>query len=189
MVGRAPAAPAPAAPAADIQFRRERGHFRRRDVLMTEQELNAVLNQPFFTQPMTLSSVSYRLYRGRSHAKVLTLRFNLIPSFDKGSMVREVLSILDDYFNLQTRIFCSMRYDLVLCNLQAEPPSYYLWRANTNYAEFDENNEMSLAFTHANIFRFCHTAADVHIPDLNIYFSNSKVVIDRCLAIVLSFVV
>jgi len=34
------------------------GDHRRRDILMTEQELNAVLNQPFFPLPMTFSSVS-----------------------------------------------------------------------------------------------------------------------------------
>jgi len=177
---------ATAATATDLLAPRRR---RRRDILMSAPELNAVLSQPFFTLPMTVNLASYQYYRGRSQVKVLTLRFNLTPSFDERSMVRNVLNVLDEYFNLQTRILGSMRYDLVLCNQQSDPPTYYIWRANTNHAEFDENNEISINFTHANVLRFCQNAANVNIPDLNIYFDASNVVIDRCLAIVLSFVI
>jgi hypothetical protein len=85
-------------------------------------------------------------------------------------------------------MLASVRYDFVLRSTPNDPSSYYIWRANTNQAEFDENDEILMAYTHANVIRFIQNAADVHIPDLNIYFSDSNVVIDRCLAIVFSFV-
>lgn len=161
----------------------------RRQVLLTESELNAVLKESFFTVPHTVNRTFYKYYRGRARVTVLTVRFNLIASFDKRTMMRKLLSILDENFVLQTRMLASVRYDFVLRSTpNNSPSSYYIWRANTNQAEFDENDEILMTYTHANVIRFFQNAADVHIPDLNIYFSNSNVVIDRCIAIVFSFV-
>ena len=164
--------------------RRQRNHN-----YMSEQELNAVLSDPFFTKPMTVNRLPYRFYRGRNRVTVLTIRFNLIPSFDKQSMFRQLLVVLDEHLNLQDRILGSVRFDLVLRHTHNEPTTYYIWRANTNQAEFDENDEIAIDYTYANIHRFCQNAANVHIPDLNIFFETSNVVIDRCIAIVFSFAI
>ena len=172
--------------AASPEERWQRRH--RRQVYLSEADLNAVLNDSFFTEPMTVNRLAYRFYRGRSKVTVLTVRFNLIPSFNKQAMVRNLMHVLDTHFNLQDRIVGSVRYDLVLRNSHAEPTTFYIWRAKTNQSEFDENAEISVAYTHANIYRFCQDATNIHIPDLNIFFSESSVVIDRCIAIVFSFV-
>jgi len=167
----------------------DRGQRRHRHpVLLTERELNSILNEPFFSQPSTVNRTNYTYYRGRARVSVLTLRFNLIPSFDKRAMIRHLIDVLEKHFALQTRLLASVRYDFVLRSSQHNPPTFYVWRANTNQAEFDENDEVLMNFTHANIIRFCQNAADVHMPDLNIYFSDSNVVIDRCIAVVFSFV-
>ncbi len=166
----------------------EENRGRHRQMHMTRADLNAVLNNAFFTDPMTVNRSAYMFYRGRHRVNVLTVRFNLIPSFDEQSMSRNLVQVLDSHFDMQERILGSVRYDLVLRSSDADPTTYYIWRANTNQSEFDENDEVSIAYTPANIHRFCRNSSNVNINDLNIFFSASHVTVDRCLAIVFSFV-
>ena len=166
----------------------EENRGRHRQMHMTRADLNAVLNNTFFTDPMTVNRSAYMYYRGRHRVNVLTVRFNLIPSFDEQSMSRNLVQVLDSHFDMQERILGSVRYDLVLRSSDADPTTYYIWRANTNQSEFDENDEVSIAYTPANIHRFCRNSSNVNINDLNIFFSASHVTVDRCLAIVFSFV-
>ncbi len=161
---------------------------RHRQMHMTRADLNLVLNNAFFTEPMTVNRSAYMFYRGRNRGNVLTVRFNLIPSFNEQWMSRNLVQVLDSHFDMQERILGSVRYDLVLRSSNADPTTYYIWRANTNQSEFDENDKVSIIYTPANIHRFCRNSSNVNIKDLNIFFSASHVTVDRCLAIVFSFV-
>ena len=164
---------------------------RRQQEYMSLSELNAVLRDPFFSVPMTVSRVPYQFYRGRKKCNVLTVRFNLIPSFNRHSMERELLTLLDEHINTYPNrpVLASVRYDLVLRSSGTDPAaSFYIWRANTNQADFDDNDELVFVPNYANLFQFCNNAVNINIPDLNIYFVQSSVVIDKCIAIVFSFV-
>ena len=143
---------------------------------------------PKFTLPMTVTRTTYKRLRGQYKAKVVTIRFNLIAGFNVSFMIKNVMAELEKYFNPLSNIACSIGYDFVLAKRNADPPSFYVWVANTNRAVFDNNNEIMLQFTHANINRFCQSAANVHVPDLEIDFHSSDCVIDRLLTVVFSFV-
>jgi len=143
---------------------------RRQQVYMSLSELNAVLRDPFFSDPITVSRVPYFFYRGRKKCTVLTVRFNLVPQFNR-------------------QFLASVRYDLVLRSSGTDPAaSFYIWRANTNQADFDDNDEQIFVPNYANLFQFCNNAVNINIPELNIHFVQSSVVIDKCIAIVISFV-
>jgi hypothetical protein len=164
---------------------------RRQQVYMSLSELNAVLREPFFSEPMTVSRVPYVFYRGRKKCIVLTVRFNLIPSFNRHFMERQLLTLLDEHTQPYPHrpVLASVRYDLVLRSSGADrAASYYIWRANTNQADFDDDDELVFVPNYANVFQFCNNATHINMSDLNIYFVNSSVVIDKCIAIVLSFV-
>jgi len=129
---------------------------RRQQVYMSLSELNAVLRDPFFSDPITVSRVPYFFYRGRKKCTVF---------------------------------LASVRYDLVLRSSGTDPAaSFYIWRANTNQADFDDNDEQIFVPNYANLFQFCNNAVNINIPELNIHFVQSSVVIDKCIAIVISFV-
>ena len=164
---------------------------RRQQVYMSLSELNAVLRDPFFSDPITVSRVPYFFYRGRKKCTVLTVRFNLVPQFNRQSMECELLALLDNHISTfpNRPVLASVRYDLVLRSSGTDPAaSFYIWRANTNQADFDDNDEQIFVPNYANLFQFCNNAVNINIPELNIHFVQSSVVIDKCIAIVISFV-
>jgi len=150
--------------------------------------MREIIAAPKFRLPMTTTVTTYDRLRGQYRAKVITIRFNLIDSFNVSFMIRNVMAELEKYFNPSSNIACSIGYDFVLAKRNADPPSFYVWIANTNRALFDDNNEIMLQFTPANINRFCQNAANVHVPDLEIDFYSSDCIIDRVLTVVFSFV-
>ena len=79
----------------------EENRGRHRQMHMTRADLNSVLNNAFFTDPMTVNRSAYMFYRGRHRVNVLTVRFNLILSFDEQSMSRNLVQVLDLHFDMQ----------------------------------------------------------------------------------------
>ena len=155
---------------------------------LTEEEINSIISTPFFTAPVTESVMNYAFYRGRMNATVYTLRFNLTPTYSENYLIKFVLDHLLKHFPLNNRVLGSIHYDLLLCNSNIDPKSYYLWRANSNQAHFDTEEETMFTLTYDTVYRFIRKALQVHVPSLNIYFSSSNVVIERALAVVFSFV-
>ena len=155
---------------------------------MNEHEVRAVLQTPYYLLPVTETSIEYERYRGRLQCTVITLRFNLCsPRYSNQFMLNYVQNTLTDRFPMHTRMLASVNYDVLLLDPNSNPASYYIFRSNTNRLHFNENDEITLSLTHANLHRFCHQADQVHIPDLNVHFAHSNVVIDRVLSIVFSF--
>jgi len=154
---------------------------------LDRHQLNLVLQTPFFTQPVTENVVDYVLYRGHLNAKVHTLRFNLIDGFDENRLIQHVLAYLMRHYKLQTKLLGSINYDLLLS--EPNTGSSYIWRANSNSSFAGTGgSELYFELTYNNVYRFVRDAARIHVSDLDIYFRSSNVVVERILAIVISFV-
>ncbi len=153
---------------------------------LTEQEVNSVLESSYYTDPVTETVYHYRSYRGRAYVNVFTLRFNITRSFNESFVARHLLERLPTQYALQSNILGSIQYDLLLVN--ADRTSFYIWRANSNRVHFNEQDEIRLSMSYANLMRFCQDSLRFHTPDLNAYFKSSNVSIDRVLALVYTFV-
>jgi len=151
-------------------------------------QLQSILTNNYFTQPVTTSQTSYVYYRRRMNVIVHTMRFNLTPTFTENFMIQTVIGYLMHHFTLNTSILASIQYDLLLSH-QNNEDSYYIWRANSNSSRINTSEDTMFSLTYNNVFRFVQSAHQVDIPTLNIHFETSNVVIDRALAIVFSFVI
>jgi hypothetical protein len=166
----------------DVRSRIRRAQF------MSEGEMLNIINKEALV-PMSMRSTGYLNFQGTRAATVLTLRFSVIsPGFNLRYMTRNVMNVLDEHFSLQTLLHCCVDYDFVLSKLNSVPVSYYLWKANTNRAHYNLENEITMTFTYANINRVCQEATQIHLPDLEINFISSDCVIDRLTAIIISFI-
>lgn len=153
---------------------------------LNQTQLTTILNSPYWALPVTENMTNYSLYRGRQNVRVLTIRFNLIATFDETRMIQTLMTMLTNYFPVESRLLSSVNYDLLLCEPQSK--SYYIWRANTNQALFNVSQETPLKLNYANVFRFSQNSSNVHVPDLSLSFRQSNVVIEKILAIVFTFV-
>jgi len=79
-------------------------------------------------------------------------------------------------------------YDILLeSTSNHSPPSYYIWRANSNQNTFDAPRETVLKLNPANIVRLASEAYPPLLAELNLFFQTSKVGINRILTVVFSF--
>lgn len=154
---------------------------------LTEPQLQQILSSAYFTQPVTKSVVKYVLYQGKLNAVVHTIRFNLNADVNENFIIQHVLNYLMENFAMNTRLMGSINYDLLLVDSNSEIKSYYLWRANSNSVHFNAAEEIPFYLTYNNVYQFITNCTRVNIPELNIQFQSSNVVIDRPIAIVLSF--
>ena len=160
-----------------------------RATFVTERDMLQIIASDRYTVPMTLSTRNYSFYSGQRAATVLTLRFNVTSaSFSQLFVTRHVMNVLNDNFSHRSMLTGCVDYDFVLCKSNSVPKSYYIWQANSNRAQYNEVNETTMSFTHANVNRFCRDAVQVHLPDLEINFISSDFVIDRLLSITISFI-
>jgi len=160
---------------------------RRTSIYVTERDMLSIISSDRFSVPVTMSTKKYTSYRGRHAATVITLRFNVTsPDYSVAFMSRNVIHVLDEHFSLQMFLTCCADYDFVL--RKSNSNSYYIWQANSNRARYNETNEVTMNFTHANVKRFCEEAAQVSVPDLELNFLSSDCIIDRLLAITISFI-
>jgi hypothetical protein len=157
-------------------------------MFLTESEANLVLLQSMFTLPVTESVVNYLFYRGTKKTRLLTVRFNLTPTFSHSFMLAYLQNRLTSApYRLQSHLIASVHYDLLLCNNDASPKTYYIWRSNTNRTTLNVDHEVNMTITHANITRFCENVTNINMSDLHANFVTSNVTVDRVLAVVFTF--
>jgi len=157
-------------------------------MFLNESEVNIILKQPAFSKPVTESDINYIFYRGRRTVKLLTVRFNMIPSFTEHFMTRFLQDRLTaPPFQLQSQLSVSIHYDLLLCNHNVSPPTYYIWVSNTNRTTLDVDKQIQLTITYDNISRLTENVTRVNISDLEVNFISSDITVERVLAIVFTF--
>jgi hypothetical protein len=154
---------------------------------LNEHQLNMILQTPFFSLPMLESLVEYSIYHNRPNARVLTLRFNFIPTFDENAMIQKVINLVTNYFSMNAKLVGSINYDILLLKRDSEPKSFYIWRANTNQRNFNIQNETQIMVNYPNVYQFCSNATNVNVNNLEANFYDSNVVIDRLLTVVFTF--
>jgi hypothetical protein len=155
---------------------------------LTLNQVNYVLSSSHYSVPFTESVINYALYRGHFNTQVYTVRFNKIESLNEDFIFNHLYTQLLIRFPNIPRFKASIRYDLLLSDPKQDEPSFYVWRANSNHRNYDENNEIVLEHSPDDLFQFVNNCLNVHIPDLEIDFHNSSVIIVKVLAIVFSFV-
>lgn len=152
---------------------------------LSSDQVDQLLQDSFFANPVTQNVVQYAFYRGRMDTLVHTLRFNWLKTFDANFMREKILQYVLHYYPLNTQLAVSINYDLLLTDAQSQ--SFYIWRANSNAIHYSVDNDIYLKLTHDNIYRLVQRAFNVNIPSLDIHFRSSNVSIDRPLSIVISF--
>ena len=150
---------------------------------LTHHELNRLLNNPCYTQPVTESHNTYKFYQGRLSTKVYTVRFNL-GDMSPDLMITYLNNHLPRYFKPESKLLCCVYWDLVL---RSPDETYYIYRANSNRINHDESSETTFKLTYINISRLVHHYTGINVNDLNVKFDSSNVTIDRMLTVVLSF--
>jgi hypothetical protein len=155
---------------------------------LTLSQVNHVLSSPHYSVPFTESVMNYFLYRGQFNVQVYTVRFNIIESVTEDFIFNHLYTQLSNKFPQIPRFKASIRYDLLLSDPKQNPASFYIWRANSNHRNYDENNEIVLENSPDHLFQFVNNCLNAHIPDLEIDFRNSNVIVAKVLAVVFSFV-
>lgn len=156
---------------------------------LSRSQVQTLLNSPYYKQPVTKSIFDYTLYRGKLNVRVITVRFNLNEKDPINSklILSQLVAVLSSEFSMGTHLLGSINYDLLLVDPKSNPKSYYIWRANSNASNFQQENETHVVFSYDNLYRFVNKAAQIHVPDIEINFANSNIDIDRILTIVFSF--
>jgi hypothetical protein len=150
----------------------------------TKEQLNTLLKTPYFSDPSTVSTINYFMYRGLYNITVTTIRFN--NTFDVLSIVQQVMTTLLTKFLINTKLLGAVGYDLVLSD--STNSSMYLWRSNSNYRAFDSFNENVLFLNYNSLYRFIQEGVNVDMHSLNTNFHNSNVTVYKIVAIVFSFI-
>jgi hypothetical protein len=81
--------------------------------------------------PFTEDLTNYILYRGRLHANVLTLRFNVTRTFNETYMLAMCVERVLEHYVVNTPLRMSILYDLLLEGPSADDSDvrqYYIWR-------------------------------------------------------------
>jgi hypothetical protein len=159
------------------------------------EQLDPVLKHHWFTTKCTESNVNYTLYNNRNQVKVYTLRFNLrTPDFSEENMLDEMMSKVMNNFPKEESLVGSIRYDMLLASSKAEPPSYYLWRANSNQRMNSSGSgggggieEILLRKEYHELYLFGQRATKTNMSELQLQFPSSDVVIAEILTIVFTF--
>lgn len=156
---------------------------------LTENQVASILQTAHFSSPFTETKTNYSLYRGRTNTTVLTLRFNLSGSneFHVTTVHNILLQKLRFHFPTVVELLTSVDYDLLLKDASSTTSSYYIWKANSNRHQFDQSRESMLAINAPSVYRFVEGLYLNDIDQLNIFFSNSNVIVLGVLAIVCSF--
>ncbi len=149
-------------------------------------QVNQLLRNGWFTIPMSRHVHNYAMYRGRVHATVLTLRFNITRNFDEEFMIESVIQTTMDQFSTRRTVLGLIEYDLLLKEQNTD--SFYIWRANSNISRNIPNSEQTIQLNYDELYMFIQHAARVNPSDLDIHFNSSNVVVDRVLAIVFTFI-
>jgi len=151
---------------------------------LTKSQLDFLLQDPYYSEPMTQSVFTYKFYRGKFNATVHTLRLHW--DVEENRIHQFITNYLMSNFTLNSSLLVSVSYDLVLCQPNTE--SFYIWRSNSNLVNFNEATETKLILNYNNLYRFLQTIKNIHIPSLNTNFEQSNVIIFKPLALVMSVI-
>jgi len=156
---------------------------------LTESEVNVLLQEPLFSLPVTEFKQNYQLYQGHRKVTPRTIRFNLVPNFEPSSYSGLFAGKINIILPVGSELSISVQYDFLLCNYNATPKTFYIWRANTNQTtlEKDDDIDVKITLNYYNIKQICTNATSIDFDQLNINFVTSDVTIDRVLAIVFTF--
>ncbi len=156
-------------------------------VYLTQEALLSLLQNQWFTQFYSKHINFYKYYRGRHHAKVLTLRYNINSSqFSEEAMIESVIRITMDQFPNERQIIGLIEYDLVL--MQPNNNSFYIWRANSNVHRNVSNNETVIALTYDDLYLFIRNANNVSPADISVHFRTSNVIVQNIISIIYTFI-
>jgi len=155
---------------------------------ITSEQLVPVLKHHWFVTKYTESTLNYTLYNNRNDVKVYTLRLNLrSPNYTHEDMIDEMMHKVMNNFPEAESLIGSIEYDMLLVNNKEDPPSYYLWRANSNQRSDSSREETLLKKDYHQLYFFGRKATESNMSDLNIQFESSSVVIADLLTIVFTF--
>jgi hypothetical protein len=155
---------------------------------LTKAQVTQILNSNFF-QTLFFSNISnYVLYQGKKNATVHTLRFNIVEGFTESKVREIVMSYLNEKFPPNSLILGSIDYDFLLRDPTSNTESYYIWRSNSNAVHFKAHDEIYFSLNNMNIANFINKSVNIDYSTLNIHFNNSKVVIEKAIALVFTFV-
>lgn len=158
---------------------------------LNQLELNALLRKPYFNTFLSKSVHHYALYRGFYNANVLTLRYSvLVNEFNENRMITSVINEVMEHFPPSVKnVRALIEYDVVLRSnpLDLVNASYYFWRANSNVNQVP-NQETVLSLNHDSLFLFIRPAARILPTDLDLFFANSNVSVDKIISIIFSFI-
>ena len=151
--------------------------------------LGAILKKPWFTDPMTVTEYTYAMYRDMNDVNVSTLRFNLnSPGYSETRMIDMLMNYVMNKFKENTDIIGITDYDLLLVsNVDPAAPTYYIFTANSNQRVSNNTKETRFLLTRDQLFLFARRAAQINIPELEIDFKDSNLVISSVIAIVFTF--
>jgi hypothetical protein len=158
---------------------------------LTRSELVDLLKLPYFNTFFTKNVHNYALYRGHFNATVLTLKYSvLVPEFNETSMINSIIKEVLDFFppNIKS-VRALIDYDVVLKSnpMDQVNESFYLWKANSNRNQVP-NQETIVSLDENSIFLFVRHAARVNPSELDIYYINSNVSVDRIVSILFTFI-
>jgi hypothetical protein len=131
--------------------------------------------------------VNYALYQGKINATVHTLRFNCNETFDPLTVRAKVYQYLTEHFQTNAVLLGSISYDFLLVDPKQDSNSYYIWRSNSNAVHFTAHEESYFTLSYMNVANFVRSIFSMDASSFDVNFENSKVVIDRILAVVLTF--
>ena len=151
--------------------------------------LGAILKKPWFTDLMTVTNVHYEIYRDMSNVNVSTLRFNLNSNeFNEDRMINMLMDYVMNEFQENHDIIGIIDYDLLLVNnIDPNAPSYYIFTANSNQRVSTNTKETRFLLTRDQLYLFARRALQINIPELEIDFKDSNLVISSVIAIVFTF--
>ncbi len=151
--------------------------------------LGPILKKPWFTDLMTVTNVHYEIYRDMSNVNVSTLRFNLNNSdYSENRMLDMIMKYVMNKFKENTDIIGIIDYDLLLVNnIDPNAPSYYIFTANSNQRVSTNTKETRFLLTRDQLYLFARRALQINIPELEIDFKDSNLVISSVIAIVFTF--
>ena len=138
---------------------------------------------------MTVTNVHYEIYRDLSNVNVSTLRFNLNSNeFNEDRMINMLMDYVMNEFQENHDIIGIIDYDLLLVNnMDPNAPSYYIFTANSNQRVSSSTKETRFLLTRDQLYLFARRALQINIPELEIDFKDSNLVISSVIAIVFTF--
>jgi hypothetical protein len=141
--------------------------------------LGPILKKPWFTDLMTVTNVHYEIYRDMSNVNVSTLRFNLNNSdYSENRMLDMIMKYVMNKFKENTDIIGIIDYNA---------PRYYIFTANSNQRVSTNTKETRFLLTRDQLYLFARRALQINIPELEIDFKDSNLVISSVIAIVFTF--